>query len=432
MNVSNEVSFQRLRDFQRSPGQTERSLEGPTFADRLVPADGITNVSITYGTAEGSRAEILEKFPGLTEEKLDHLLYDYDIGSMDSEQLFKLAEELMEEGVIPARPSANGLNEIAVFPKALYDAFLRGEIPQPGGVVKEMSGFVCMTDLSAGGQDSFTPKYGLERLRYESQMLEDAFKRFGQYYTSDELKRHTELSNSRTEFLELAELLVAYKEQPAVRNRLQAEAAKAEQSRAEAAKAGEPEALAVETAGSGKDMVKTTMLDGRRIYLVDREVVEAHGHPVELSYFAKVAETWKEGEKRDSLSAEELDALKQKYNSDTMTRKECIDLLGDLVEAGFMTASEAKNIYSGLIPIDLNLNGALQKWTPGAENVRNRWNRISGGLEASDDLNWKMGYEYFDAWYDLAKISTTVNDPDKDWIFGSYKRFMGVLDELRA
>ncbi len=288
MNVSNEVSFQRLRDFQRSPGQTERSLEGSPFADRLAPADGITNVSITYGTAEGSRAEILEKFPGLTEEKLDHLLYDYDIGSMDSEQLFKLAEELMEEGVIPARPSANGLNEIAVFPKVLYDAFLRGEIPQPGGVVKEMSGFVCMTDLSAGGQDSFTPKYGLERLRYESQMLEDAFKRFGQYYTSDELKRHTELSNSRTEFLELAELLVAYKEQPAVRNRLQAEAAKAEQSRAEAAKAGEPEALAVETAGSGKDMVKTTMLDGRRIYLVDREVMEAHGHPVELSYFAKV------------------------------------------------------------------------------------------------------------------------------------------------
>ena len=47
-------------------------------------------------------------------------------------------------------------------------------------------------------------------------------------------------------------------------------------------------------------------------------------------------------------------------------------------------------------------------------------------------LELEMGYEYFDAWYDLAKISTTVNDPDKDWIFGSYKRFMGVLDELRA
>ena len=111
MNVSNEVSFQRLRDFQRSPGQTERSLEGSPFADRLAPADGITNVSITYGTAEGSRAEILEKFPGLTQpdETYHGIVYTQKLGK--GAYITKATAQLMRDlGSIQSPQNAFLLN----------------------------------------------------------------------------------------------------------------------------------------------------------------------------------------------------------------------------------------------------------------------------------------------------------------------------------
>lgn len=224
MNVPGGFSFNVLRDFKSSLKRVEVRPSKSAFADCLTGRlDGITNVRITYGACKGSRAEILEKFPNLTPEKLDRLLDDYDIESMDSEQLYKLVEELAEDGVIPARPDENGLNQMAVIPRALYDVFLRGDASIFGGVVRKASGFVCLTDPSGSGQGVGIPQYGLARLRYESELLEQSFKRFEQYYTSEELQRHVQLSGSRVKFLELAELLTAYKEQLAVQNRIRAE-----------------------------------------------------------------------------------------------------------------------------------------------------------------------------------------------------------------
>lgn len=420
MNVPGNFSFDVLRGFQSNP-KGERVRKGLAFADGLdsrLKGNGSTR-SVYGGGEKGSKGaessvlaeEILRKFPGLTKEELDRLIRDYDVSTMDAEQLSALAGELMEDGVIPACSDEHGLRQIAVIPEALYGVFLDGDASQLGGFVREVSGASGIMGLSAGGQGFGIPEYGPERLRYEAKLLEQTFKRFEQYYTDDERRRCVELANSMAGFSELVELLAAYKEDTAK-------------------KAGTDGLMKIETAGSGKDMTKTAVINGLRVYLLDREVMEAHGYKVELSYFAKTAENWREGERKDTLTAEELDALKQKYDSNTMTRKECIDLFGELVEAGILTVSEAKSIYHGGIPMELNLNGTLQKCTPETEAARARWQRISGGLEASDDLSWKMGYDYFDAWYDLVRVTAAADDPDKAFIH--YKKFMGIMEELRG
>ena len=90
-------------------------------------------------------------------------------------------------------------------------------------------------------------------------------------------------------------------------------------------------------------------INGFQIYAVTRNEVE-----YKPSYFQQQAEKWVEGAKRDQLSEEELDALKKKYNSRNMSREETVALLGELVEAGIMTRSTARDIYCGAVPLDVS------------------------------------------------------------------------------
>ena len=156
--------------------------------------------------------EILNKFPALTEEKLDQIARDYDIENMNEEELFELAGKLAEDGVIPPRPEDNGLNQIVVFPKELYDAILSGEMPQPAGVVREASGFLYSVNASSGEMGFSYPKFGVRSLQYNLEMCQNAFKRFEEYYTGEELERQIQLTNSKARFLEFAQMLVDYRE----------------------------------------------------------------------------------------------------------------------------------------------------------------------------------------------------------------------------
>lgn len=198
-----DLIFQQIQSYRYA------GSAGKSAGNQGEESDGadLRGADASCGSVSGNKkAEILEKFPQLTEEKLDSLLGGCDIESMDSQQLYKLAEKLMEEGVIPARPDENGLNQIVVFPKALYDAFLSGDTSRLGGVVRDASGFMYMA--GGAGETGFgVPEFGIGRLKYEQQMLEDAFRRFEQYYTEDELNRHIQLANSKAKFLELAKLL---------------------------------------------------------------------------------------------------------------------------------------------------------------------------------------------------------------------------------
>lgn len=162
------------------------------------------------GTLDMKR-EILNKFPEMTEDKLEQLVKNYDIESMDSEELFELAGKLMEDKVIPPAIQEDGLNPLFVFPKELYDAFLKGEMPMPSGVVRAASDFLYSEDSFTGKREFGCPQYGLKRLRYENAMCQEAFKRFESYYTEEEMERQVQLANSKVRFLEFAELLAGYK-----------------------------------------------------------------------------------------------------------------------------------------------------------------------------------------------------------------------------
>ncbi len=167
----------------------------------------------TNASVQGKRAELLSKFPALTEEKLDALAREYDIENMDSEALGELASKLAEDGTIPARPQTGGLHMIAVYPKELYDAFLRGEISQTGSIVREAPGFCYSADARSGDICYEYPTHGLDYLRYDMWMMQGAFTLYNSYYTEEERSMQIQLSNSKWKFLELSEFLAAYQEE---------------------------------------------------------------------------------------------------------------------------------------------------------------------------------------------------------------------------
>lgn len=162
------------------------------------------------GMAQSKKAELLSKFPALSEERLDQIAGEYDIETMDSDQLYHLAETLMDEGIIPSRPRENGLNLIAVYPKALYDAFLKGERFMAKGTVREaFTG--CYTVGQTGGTLNYQyPKYGLKNLEYDLWMMQANFETCNPYYTDEERARQISLANSKTSFWEFAKLLEDY------------------------------------------------------------------------------------------------------------------------------------------------------------------------------------------------------------------------------
>lgn len=157
--------------------------------------------------------EILQKFSGLTEEKLDELVNDYDIENMDSEELFRLAARLCNERVISFPQQKDGLIRTAVYPTALYHDFLKGERYMANSTVEEAYSGCFTTDPITGEMDFHFPKQGIECLEYDSWLMQQAFKAYNSYYTDEERARQIQLVNSKAGFLELAKLLVSYKEE---------------------------------------------------------------------------------------------------------------------------------------------------------------------------------------------------------------------------
>ena len=91
-----------------------------------------------------------------------------------------------------------------------------------------------------------------------------------------------------------------------------------------------------------------TTINGFPIYAVTSKEVK----PGKPSYFWEQASKWVEGSKKDQLSAEELERLKSRYSSKNMSKEDTVAFMGELVEAGIMTTSRARDIYYGFIPID--------------------------------------------------------------------------------
>lgn len=197
--------------FRGSAQQTTKAGSSD-FQDCLMAGTAIRQGS-TDALLKGKKSEILSKFPALTEEKLEELVKQCDIEHMDEEQLYQLAQLMMEDGVIPTRPQDNELNMIAVYPKALYEAFLNGETFMNKGTVRE--GFHgCFTVNPASGELDYSyPRYGLKNLEYNLWMTQNSLESFNAYYTEEERAMQLQLTASKTSFWELAKLLSAYRQQ---------------------------------------------------------------------------------------------------------------------------------------------------------------------------------------------------------------------------
>lgn len=162
---------------------------------------------------QSKKNEILQKFSGLTEERLDQLVNDYDIDNMDLEELFQLADQLGDEGVISFPQQKDGLIRTAVYPAALYHDFLKGERYMADSAVEEAYNGCFTTNPMTKEIDFHFPKQGIECLEYDSWLMQQAFKAYNSYYTDEERARQIQLANSKAGFLELAKLLASYKQE---------------------------------------------------------------------------------------------------------------------------------------------------------------------------------------------------------------------------
>ena len=119
------------------------------------------------------------------------------------------------------------------------------------------------------------------------------------------------------------------------------------------------------------------MVNGFPVYAVTRKEVAYHP-----SAFQQQAEKWVEGARKDKLTDEELENLKQKYNSANMSKEDSIALIGDLVESGIISKGRAAAIYLGITPLDESKinptkpEGGLTK----CEDVSDRKNNPFGNL----------------------------------------------------
>lgn len=163
------------------------------------------------------------------------------------------------------------------------------------------------------------------------------------------------------------------------------------------------------------------MINGYPVYAVTRAEVEC-----KPSYFQQQAETWVEGSKRDQLSKEEIEDLKKRYHSGNMSKEDTVALFGELVEAGLMSKSTARNIYCGAVPLDTSRINPTN-----TQGVLTRCDGASGAFGGLGTMFGIGGLGSYRNWYEYAKRTTDV-DVENSRYFQEYRQFLNVLDQLGA
>ena len=170
-----------------------------------------------------------------------------------------------------------------------------------------------------------------------------------------------------------------------------------------------------------------TTINGFPIYAVTSKEVK----PGKPSYFWEQASKWVEGSKKDQLSAEELERLKSRYSSKNMSKEDTVAFMGELVEAGIMTTSRARDIYYGFIPIDeskvdLTKNqSVLTKCDEAYEPPM----CLAALFEGVGTMVETGGFNSYRNWYEYAKSVTDV-DVDTYKYFQDCRRYLDILEQL--
>lgn len=163
---------------------------------------------------QAKRNEMLNRFQGLTEEKLDRLARNHDVESMDSDALYQLAGSLMTDGIIPSYYSQlGGLNKVAVYPISLYNSYLNGERFMNQGIIQSLNSDYYLIDPVTDEVYFNYPRYGIKRLEYDYEMMQKAFEAYNSYYTDEERSRQLQLADSKSNFLEFIKLLASYRDE---------------------------------------------------------------------------------------------------------------------------------------------------------------------------------------------------------------------------
>lgn len=169
------------------------------------------------------------------------------------------------------------------------------------------------------------------------------------------------------------------------------------------------------------------MINGYPVYAVTRNEVEYHP-----SYFQQQAETWVEGSKRDKLSEQEIEALKKKFNTSNMSKKDTVALFGELVEAGIMSISTARDIYCGAIPLDTSrINPTKPQGVLTKCDDSGRTPFVFGNIGGLGTMLRIGGLTSYRSWYEYAKSATDV-DVNKSSYFQEYRQFLHVLEQMNA
>lgn len=181
--------------------------------------------------------------------------------------------------------------------------------------------------------------------------------------------------------------------------------------------------------------MRITSVNGMRVYVPE---AKDYGIEVEPSYLLLASKTWKEGEKRDSLSVDELNDLKRRYNFKNMSEKDAVDFMGELVEAGIMDTCTAKAMYLGLIPADsTHTGGMLTKCDPATEaridSLRKGFDGMGDGYYGMGGIRTMLsagGIESYRNWYEYTKLMTTV-DVEKSEYFQSGEVLLEIFEWMK-
>ena len=169
-------------------------------------------------------------------------------------------------------------------------------------------------------------------------------------------------------------------------------------------------------------------VNGFPVYAVTRKEVEYRP-----SFFQQQAETWVEGAKKDKLTDEELENLRKKYHPATMTRKDSIALMGELVEAGIISKGRARDIYYGFTPLD---ESKINPTKPESvltrcDDASDRWMNGFGNLGGLGTMLEVSGMDSYRTMYEYSKRETDV-DVDQSQYFQDYRKFLEIMEQLNA
>lgn len=157
-------------------------------------------------------------------------------------------------------------------------------------------------------------------------------------------------------------------------------------------------------------------------YKTERQKLIGSADPP-LTEFEKALISWEVGETKESLSEEEIEKLRTKYNTNNMSDKDNIALLGELVGMGVLTKMEAACIYNGVIPLSSDMNRDTMKKC----DVDYNSSTIKAGNSPST-TDWLEHYQEFL----MQVLSNTTANIEESNIIKSYQEYVDILSRMSA